>query len=112
MGGPESRGVRALGLWGAGPLTGVGAGGGAFQSSIRSRWVGQGVVRRLGGSIKTAAVRVVEARHRSELARACAGWSGRGRNQVRGELGHVAMTFIALARSGGLRQRICPSRRP
>jgi hypothetical protein len=39
---------------------------------------GQSVVRRLGGSIKWAAVRVVEARHRSELARACAGWSGRG----------------------------------
>src|SRR6266540_1442522 len=40
----------------------------------------------LGGSIKWAAVRLVEARHRSELARACASWRagrpGPGRTQV------------------------------
>jgi len=30
----------------------------------------------LGGSIKWAAVGLVEARHRSELARACASWRG------------------------------------
>ena len=39
---------------------------------------GQSVVRRLGGSIKRAAVLVVEARHRSELARAGAGRAGAG----------------------------------
>src|SRR3954468_9500319 len=79
MGGPVSRRVRALGCWGAGPLTAVVAGVGAFQSSIHSGAVaGPGCRAGLGGSIKTAAVRVVEARHRNELARACAAGAGPG----------------------------------
>src|SRR3954447_25743041 len=46
--GPCQGGVRALGCWGAGPLTAVVAGVGAVQSSIRARGRVQGVVRGSG----------------------------------------------------------------
>src|SRR3954447_11281450 len=98
--GPCQGGVRALGCWGAGPLTAVVAGVGAFQSSIRARWRVQGVVRGSGA----------QSRQRpsgwwrpdigtSSPERAQLG-PDRGRNQVRGDLHQAAMTFIALARSG------------
>jgi hypothetical protein len=70
--------VKGLGWLVFGPLTAGEGRAGAFQSSIRSRWADQSVVRGVGGSIKWAAVRLVEARHRSEFARACAGWRGEG----------------------------------
>jgi hypothetical protein len=103
--------VKVLGWWGSGPLRVVAAGCGAFQSSIRP-WVGQGVVRGSGAQSR----RRPSGWWRPDIGtsspeRAQAG-PGRGRKQVRGELGHVAMAFIALARSGVVRQRISPSRRP
>src|SRR4029453_14396189 len=92
--------VRALGCLGAGPLTVVAAGCGAVQSSIRPR-SGAGVS--CGGSGAQSSGRP-SMWWRPDIGTSsperAQGGPGRGRNQVLGELGHVALTFIALARSG------------
>jgi hypothetical protein len=106
--------VTGCGWLGAWSRAAAWAGSERLQSSIRSRWADQCAVRCSGAQSRRRPSLVWEARHRNELARAGASWgSGRGRNQVGGG-GHCdgAMTFIALARPDGLRQRISPSRRP
>jgi hypothetical protein len=110
--GPCQGVLRALGCWGAGPLTVVVAGFGAFQSSIRARLRSR---VSCGGSGAQSSMRPSgwwRPDIWNELARARAGGSGRGRRQVRGEPHQAAMTFTALARPEALRQRISPSRRP
>src|SRR5512135_1679743 len=70
-----SRGGWVRGLWwlGAGSRTAARRGRG-LQSSIRSRWADQGVVRCQGAQSRPAVVLFrggQETRHRSELALAC-----------------------------------------
>ena len=68
-------GVGVRGLWWSGVgARAAGRRGRRLQSSIRSRWADQGVVRCQGAQSRPAAVLftgVQEARHRSELALAC-----------------------------------------
>jgi hypothetical protein len=106
--------VRALGWLVARSAAAAWAGSEGLQSSIRSRWADQCAVRGSGAQTRRRPSLAGEARHRTELARAGANWgSGRGRNQgAGGGHGDGAVTFIALARPGRLRQWISPSRRP
>src|SRR4051794_20575738 len=75
---PVRGAAKALGWWGAGPLTVAVAGCGAFQSSIRSRWRARVSCGGSGAQSSARPCRWVEARHRNELARAGAGWAGAG----------------------------------
>src|SRR6188472_3269243 len=98
MGGPESRGGQCARVVGCRTADGGWAGVRCVPVIHPVAVAGQSVVRRLGGSIKKAAVPVVEARHRSELARARAGWFGPGAHANARRLHQDAMTFTALAR--------------
>jgi hypothetical protein len=93
-------------------LTVVEAGFGAFQTSIRARWrasVSCGGSGAQSSGRPSGWWRPDIGTSSPERAQAS---PGRGRKQVRGGLHQAAMTFTALARSGVVRQRISPSRRP
>ena len=96
--------VMVLWWWGAGSRAAVRRGRG-LQSSIRSRWADQGVVRCQGAQSRPAAVLLSfeeEARHGSELALACTSRPVIGRKLVAGLAGSCGLGQLVVVVGVGL----------